>query len=123
MYGGGYFYNIRKGSEKSCNIIAYLTDTSDTFKLFQRNKRLLLNGGDNGKQLHITLLNILFNKNAPCAIKDVLLDAQDNIKPHMCPLPFENGFRMFADLDKCVRIYHSKSKGFDQKRTHTFENG
>ena len=28
-------------------------------------------------------------------------------------------FRMFADLDKCERIYHSKSKGFDQKRTHT----
>ena len=26
---------------------------------------------------------------------------------------------MFADLDKCERIYHSKSKGFDQKRART----
>jgi hypothetical protein len=29
---------------------------------------------------------------------------------------------MFADLDKCERIYQSKSKGFDQKRARTFEN-
>lgn len=96
MYGGGYFYNIRKGSEKSCNIIAYLTDTSETFKLFQRNKRLLLNGGDNGKQLHITLLNILFNKDAPQAIKDVLLDAQDNIKPHIATAVSD----LYSDLYK-----------------------
>jgi hypothetical protein len=40
----------------------------------------------------------------------------------MCPSPFEItkvGFRMFADLDKCERIYHSKSFGFDQKRART----
>ncbi len=61
----------------------------------------------------------------------------------LCPAPFEKGFRMlnifnlhneeiplgfltfrmFADLDKCERIYHSKSFGFDQKRARTFKNG
>ncbi len=29
---------------------------------------------------------------------------------------------LFANLDKCIRIYHSKSKGFDQKRPRIFTN-
>ncbi len=39
----------------------------------------------------------------------------------MCLSLFEKGFRIFADLDKCERIYHSKSFGFDQKRARIFK--
>lgn len=81
---GGYFYDkMGKGSEKSCNIFAYLDRRSATHSLLQKNKNLLLDDHDNGYMLHITLLNILISLNVPDNIKRIMLDGTGNIKPEI----------------------------------------
>jgi hypothetical protein len=81
---GGYFYDTRgKGSEKSCNILAYLHKGSSTYRVLQKNKDILLDYNDNGLSLHVTLLNVLICLNVPDHIKKIILDDSGEIRPEL----------------------------------------
>jgi hypothetical protein len=77
MKGGGYFKQLNQLSppaqqEKTYYIMAELNPESSITRTLQRNKDRLLANNPNGKNLHLTMLTIHINLQAPAEVLEII---------------------------------------------------
>jgi hypothetical protein len=90
MEGGGYFKQLNQAAppsrqEKTYYIMAELNPVSDVTRFLERNKARLLANQPNGRKLHLTMLTIHINLQAPKEVLEIIhpqgVDGQSRLHP------------------------------------------